>query len=119
MTCMTSVKFTISLNGIQGPMFKGQRGLKQGDPLSPLLFVITMKYLSRLFHQASKQSGFEFHPHCKKLGLTHLQFVDDLLIFCKVKPSSLQTLIDALKIFTKCFGLNANLDKSHIVFGGN
>ena len=93
-------------------MFMGHRGLKQGDPLSPLLFVITMEYLSSLLHLASIQEGFEFHPHCKKLGLTHLQLTDDLLIFCKAKPSSLQPLIDALKIFPECTGLKANLDKS-------
>jgi len=71
MKCITSVKFSINLNGQQGPLFKGQRGMKQGDPLSPLLFVITMEYLSRLFQKASKQTGFEFHPHCKRVGLTH------------------------------------------------
>ncbi|KAJ8436671.1 hypothetical protein Cgig2_006381 [Carnegiea gigantea] len=45
------------------------------------------------------------------------RFADDLLIFCKAKPSSLQALIDALKILTKRSGLKANLDKSQIIFG--
>jgi len=77
-----------------------------------------MEYLSKLFQQVSKQIGFEFHPHCKKLGLTHLQFADDSIIFCKAKPSSLQALVDAFNVFTRCSGLKANMNKSQIVFRG-
>ena len=60
-----------------------------------------------------------FHPHCKKMALTHLMFADDLIIFCKATPSSIQLLMNAFNTFTRCTGLKANLDKSSIVFGGN
>ena len=46
--CTTSVQFIISVNGQQGDFLKGQRGLKEGDPLSYLLFVLSMEYLLRL-----------------------------------------------------------------------
>ena len=118
MRCITPVHCAISINGQQGECFKEMRGLKQGDSLSPMLFVLTMEYLSRLFRQASKHPDFEFHQHCKKLGLTHLMFADDLIIFYKAKPSSLKLLIETFKEFTKSSGLAANLDKSNIVFGG-
>ena len=119
MACITSFHFTIALNGQQGDFFPGKRGLKQGDPLSPLLFVLSMEYLSRLFKKTSSLPGFEFHPYCKKLGLTHLMFADDLIIFCKAKPHSLRLMMEAFNTFTSCTGLKANLDKSQIVFGGN
>ena len=119
MACLSSVKFTIALNGQQGNMFPGQRSLKQGDPLSPLLFVLTMEYLSRLFKKASSLLEFKYHHHCKKLRLTHLMFADDLIIFCKAHPKSLKILMEAFKEFTKCSGLKANLTKSQIVFGGD
>ena len=119
MKCISQVQFAISVNGQQGERFRGRRGLKQGDPLSPLLFVISMEYLSRLFKHASTQSGFVFHPHCRKMALTHLMFADDLIVFCKAIPSSIQLLMNAFHAFTSCAGLKANLDKSSIIFGGN
>ena len=87
--------------------------------MSPLLFVLSMEYLSRLFKQASLSSGFAFHPFCKKMGLTHLMFADDLILFCKAHPPSLQKLMEAFHVFPLCSGLKANMDKSSIVFGGN
>ena len=119
MRCITPVQFAININWQQGGWFKGKRGLKQGDPLSPLLFMLTMEYLSRLFKKASTQQGFEYHQHCRKLGLTHLMFADNLIIFYKAKLASLQLLMNTFHAFTRCFGLTANLEKSSIVFGGD
>jgi len=119
MKCITSVQFSININGQQGAFFRGKRGLKQGDPLSPLLFVLTMEYLSRLFKKASLTQGFAFHPNCKKIGLIHLLFADDLILFCKAHPPSLQIMMEAFHQFTLCSGLRANMEKSSIVFGGD
>ena len=100
-------------------------GLNEGEAwnkeaLYPLcFFVLTMDYLSRLFKKAYTQQGFEYHQHYKKLGLTHFMFADDLIIFCRAKPVSLQLLMNAFYEFTRSSGLTANLDKSNIVFGGN
>ena len=116
MNCISQVQFAINVNGLQGNWFRGKRGLKQGDPLSPLLFVMTMDYLSRLFKNASSQPEFVFHPHCKKMNLTHLMFADDLIIFCKAIPSSIQLLMNAFNAFTGCTGLKANMEKSSIIF---
>ena len=74
----------VHINGYDYEGFKGGKGLKQGDPLSPHLFVISMKYLSRLVKKVSQSPHFKFHLNCKQVFLTHLIFADDLILFSKV-----------------------------------
>ena len=116
--CVTSVRFFLHTKGNTHGDFAGGRGLRQGDPLSPLLFVLAMEYLSRIMHSTSKKPGFTYHPHCKSVGLTHLMFADNLLMFCKADISSIQHLKSALFLFSKSADLQANLHKSQIVLRG-
>ncbi|XP_062075831.1 uncharacterized protein LOC133779952 [Humulus lupulus] len=98
MVCLKGTSYSLLMNGrIQGS-FKGEKGLRQGDPISPLLFVLIMEYLTRLLAHNAGKKGFGFHPLCKHLRLTNLCFADDLIIFCK--------------------GLSASKTKSNVFFGG-
>ncbi|XP_062074967.1 uncharacterized protein LOC133778975 [Humulus lupulus] len=98
--------------------FYGMKGLRQGDPISPLLFVLVMDYLTRLLVQAARHKEFRFHPLCKRLELVNLCFADDLIIFCKGSFRSVQILHASFTKFSPDSGLIANLSKSHIYFGG-
>ncbi|XP_074305792.1 putative mitochondrial protein AtMg01250 [Silene latifolia] len=118
MQCVRSTSFTLSLNGSNFGYFKGQRGLRQGDPISPLLFTICMEYLSRLIKFANDRWPFQYHPLCKNLKLTHLMFADDLLLFCKGKSQSIWLLMRAFSSFSKASGLAMNNAKSEIFFNG-
>ena len=51
MACLSSVSFKLHINGHIRIKFKGGRGFKQWDPLSPLLFILTMEYFTRLMKQ--------------------------------------------------------------------
>ena len=112
MACVTSAKFTINLNEQDGQKFKGGRGLRQGDPVSPLLFVISMEHLSRVMKKTSKQPGFKYHPSCKQLELTHLMFVDDLMMFCKADVHTLQLFMTTLQEFNNTAGLQV-ISRNH------
>ncbi|XP_062085350.1 uncharacterized protein LOC133791436 [Humulus lupulus] len=103
--------------GVQGS-FKGEKGLRQGDLMSPLLFVLIMEYLTRSLQLTAQDSAFRFHPMCKSLKLLSLCFADDLILFCKGSLSTVRVLKVALEEFSSTTGLHINTSKSHIFFGG-
>lgn len=118
MTCISTAKFSIKFNGQMYGYFASGRGLRQGDPMSPLIFVLVMEYLTRSLQLAMEQPEFRFHPNCKEIRLCNLYFADDLLLFCKGNVKSVECLMAAFKHFSDCSGLEANPDKSQIVMAG-
>ncbi|XP_038992122.1 uncharacterized protein LOC120115476 [Hibiscus syriacus] len=97
--CYSAASYSVAFNESLIGYFKGAKGLKQGDPLSPILFVMVMNILSKLLNNATTKGIFSFHPKCKKIYLTHLTFADDLLIFCKVNLESLMGVTTVLDYF--------------------
>lgn len=87
MQCVTSTSFSLNLNGNITGFFQGKRGIRQGDPLSPLLFVLVMEYLTRLFKEEIDRGSIKFHPMCEQQEITTLRFADDLLIVCETEEN--------------------------------
>lgn len=102
------------LNGVPTGFSKSQRGLRQGDPMSPLLFILCMEYFTRVIKYVGKQEHFKFHPRCSSLAMNHLCFADDMLIFCKGEYPSVLLMLKGVKLFADTTGLIANPNKSAI-----
>uniref|UniRef100_A0A803P4Q5 Reverse transcriptase domain-containing protein n=1 Tax=Cannabis sativa TaxID=3483 RepID=A0A803P4Q5_CANSA len=118
MSCMRATTYSIMMNGRVQGSFKGKKGLRQGDPLSPLLFVLIMKYLTRRLIMVANQSKFKYNPMCKSLKIISLYFAADLMLFSKGSLSSLQVIKSVLNEFEAASGLAINANKSQLYFGG-
>lgn len=75
--CVCSTRFSFKLNGVIHGYFRGTNGLRQGDPYSPYLFALCMNILSCTLNKNPR--NFKFHWRCKKLQISHLFFVGDVL----------------------------------------
>ncbi|XP_074305538.1 uncharacterized protein LOC141640755 [Silene latifolia] len=114
--CITTTTFSLSINGEMFGYFQGKRGLRQGDPLSPLIFTLCMEYLTRTLQYASSKYEFKFHPMCKKQRLTSLMFADDVMLFSKGDANSMMLLLQSFATFSNASGLQVSASKSSAYF---
>ena len=121
--CISTARFSVLINGCPTGLFSSSRGLRQGDPLSPLLIVIIMETLSRMISAVVTHefvAGFPIgDPNRGTIILSHLLFADDTLLLCEVDHNQLRTLKALLLCFEAALGLKVNFDKSELVPVGN
>jgi hypothetical protein len=89
--CISYAKFSVLVNGSPNVFFSSSQGLRQGDPLSPLLFVFVMEALSRMI-TAAVSVGLLDGFRVGNASFSHLLFANDTLIFCDARSSKLQYL---------------------------
>lgn len=116
---VTSASFSISLNGFFHGFISNKRGVKQGDPLSPFIFIIAMEFLSCMLKMNTNVPNLKYHPKCERLNLTHLAFADDFIFFLsRGDESSARILMQTLKQFSGFYGLEVNVAKSFLFIAG-
>ncbi|XP_062166910.1 uncharacterized protein LOC133873195 [Alnus glutinosa] len=113
--CITTTSFSVLLNGSPFGHFRPSRGLRQGDPLSPFLFIIGTEALSRLLHHHLR--GFSVSRD--NLAINHLLFADDLVIFTSATSSEASRIKICLDKYSLCSGQSINISKSNILFSKN
>ncbi|KAI5312444.1 hypothetical protein L3X38_041617 [Prunus dulcis] len=118
MNSISTASFSILLNGNPKGFFAPSRGIRQGDPLSPYLFIICIepfiRHLNKLTESTRTQVGLLSSPHGYRIS--NLVFADDCLIFAKATPAASRKVLDVLAAFAKAFGLRINFHKSTIYF---
>ena len=111
------MRFSIMVNGSPNGFFSSSRGLRQGDHLSPLLFVFVMEALSKMI-SAAVHGGLLEGFKVGNISFSHLLFADDTLVFCNAMPH-LRYLWGMFLLFEAASGLKVNLAKSVLIPVGN
>lgn len=117
MTCVTSVSYAYLINGAAQGTVVPSRGIRQGDPLSPYLFILCTEVLSGLCKKAQIQGsviGVKVIRHSP--AVNHLLFADDTMFFSRTDQRSCAALIAILQRYEAASGQYINLEKSAITF---
>jgi hypothetical protein len=118
MSCVISASFAVLINGETSPFFQSGRGLRQGCPLSPLLFILVMEGLSLLLKKGQVEGKLSGVKVSRIVKILHLFFVDDVLIMTKASIQEWKEINDLLKIFCSASGMKVNLTKSTFHYFG-
>ena len=117
--CISTANFSILINGSPSDFFRSTRGLRQGDPLSPYLFLLVMEILNQLLFRAKNGGFIEGFKVGSSSGvgrdLLHLLFADDTLLFCKANSEQLRYLSWVFLWFEVISRLKVNRDKSEAI----
>lgn len=120
MSCIRTVTFSILINGDPTDPFHPKRGIRQGDPLSPYLFILYAEILSGLI--AKGQQDGKIHSiniASKAPSMSHLLYVDDSILFCRANPEEAQEILNILNTYQAASGQRVNMEKSEMVFTPN
>ena len=120
MSCVTTAFFFVHLNGKAYGNFKPTRGLRQGDPLSPYLFLFCVEAFTSLLAR-EEENGRLHGVSISRYApiISHLLLADDSLLFCQNKQEEVQVISDVLKLYAVASSQCINLEKSSIFFSSN
>ncbi|XP_057748092.1 uncharacterized protein LOC130967294 [Arachis stenosperma] len=105
------------INGTPSKPFKMERGLRQGDPLSPFLFVLVVDVLRRMVAEAVRNGRISpLLVGRDNIELSHFQFADDTILFCPPETETILNYKRLLLYFELMSGLSINFDKSNLIF---
>ncbi|KAG7599040.1 Reverse transcriptase domain [Arabidopsis suecica] len=116
--CISSVSYKVLINGSPRGIIRPSRGIRQGDPISPFLFILCTEAL------VAKLKDAEWHGRIQGLQISraspstsHLLFADDSLFFCKADPTQGREIIEILRTYGEASGQQLNSAKSSVMFG--
>lgn len=115
--CVTTTSFSLLINGCPFGCFQTLEGLRQGDSLSPFLFVLVSEVLGRLIDREACSKNIKRFKLAKDLTpITHLQFADDLLLFAQANEENMDRIKYYLNTYSDWSGQKVNFFKSVIIF---
>lgn len=118
MNCITTTSFSILINGKAEGYFSPSRGIRQGDPLSPYIFILCMEHFIRHLNNMATNPKNHVGLLSSPLGLriSNLMLADDCLIFGKASTTAARNIMRILNMFTSASGQKVNFHKSSLYF---
>ncbi|KAG7578550.1 Zinc knuckle CX2CX4HX4C [Arabidopsis thaliana x Arabidopsis arenosa] len=117
MECVSSVSYSFLINGSPHGKVSPTRGIRQGDPLSPYLFILCTEVLSGLCLKAQSNGSLPgIKVACGSPSINHLLFADDTMFFCRSDSKHCKTLATIIKSYESASGQSINFEKSSITF---
>ncbi|XP_042958050.1 uncharacterized protein LOC122293561 [Carya illinoinensis] len=119
-SCLNLVSYSILVNGEPQRKFKPLRGLRQGDLVSPYIFIMCAEALSSMLKRAEQAGQITPAPVGRgPITINHLFFADDSILFCQATSKELACVLKVLEVYGKASGQVLNKYKSSILFSKN
>ena len=117
MICVNFVSYSILVNGKPKGLIHPTRGICQGNPLSPFLFLLCIESLHSLIPKANNDGSIRGFSLCRRsLRLTHLLFANNSLLFCRANRHDCQKVLEILGIYERVFRMQINWRKIYVFF---
>ncbi|CAN1136858.1 Transposon TX1 uncharacterized 149 kDa protein [Linum perenne] len=115
--CIQTVRSSVLVNGSPTEFFRPSRGIRQGDPLSPFLFILLTNTLSFLIEKGVRNGelkGIQLNRRCPTL--THVLFADDTILFGEASVKEATNIVKTMNTYANITGQTINTNKSAIMF---
>lgn len=114
------VKLSISINGYATGFFNCKRGVRQGDPLSPLLFCLAEEILSRGISKLVESGQLQLMTGPRDFRMpSHVLYADDIMVVCRASKNILSNLLNLFKAYEQASGPVISKDKSKFFLGSS
>ena len=119
MECITKVSYSMLVNGELKGMISPTRGLRQGDPLLPYLFLFCVEVLNAIFRKVVAEGEIQGFSICRnRPKLTHLFFADECLLLCRSSLEECEKIQELLAYYEVSLGQMKNKEKTTLFFIG-
>ena len=120
MSCISMVSTSVLFNGETLDLIYPSRGIRQGDPLSPYLFILCMEFFGQLIEEKCNAKLWQpVKASCGGPAFSHLFFADDLVLFAKADQINCSAVRDVIDVFCSVSGQSVSDAKSKVYFSPN